>query len=543
MLKVSPQVVLKDNMKKVWLLLLIITASVLVGCTKKEFVIKDIEANIIDDNYRTYYEIFVGGFSDSNKDGIGDIRGMINRLDYLNDGDPNSGKSLGISGIWLMPIMPSITYHKYDVRDYKAIDTNYGTLADFEEFLEETEKRGIKVIIDLVINHTSDLHPWFKAFKQAVINNDIDNKYYNYYTLYTKAETQTITNKRFYPINNEFYYEGNFSSTMPELNFDHDDVKNEFIDIMQFWVDKGVDGFRIDAAKYVYLHEEAKNIEFFNWFSNEAKKIKEDIYIVGEVWDRNEVILPYYEAISNFDFQMSDSGGWVASTARGMESVNRYVKYLDTYKSQVKAIRSDAILQPFISNHDQNRAAGYLNVDSGLMYIAANLYMLTYGTPFIYYGEEIGMKGIRGSEPTDANRRLAMLWGDKDTVSDPVGATLSKDIQTNGTVKDHLSKENSLYNHYKKLIMIRNRFPEIARGHYTPLAFLGYNSFGGFLTTYNNSTLAIFHNTMDESITIDLSKHTDVSFKNVLSYVGLGQAQLDGQTLTLDGYTSVIIRL
>jgi len=264
---------------------------------------------------------------------------------------------------------------------------------------------------------------------------------------------------------------------------------------------------------------------------------------VGEIWDRNSVILPYYEAISAFDFQMSESGGRVASTARGVDSVNSYVKYLNNYKNSVKEIRSDAILQPFISNHDQNRAAGYLNVDSGLMHIAANLYILTYGTPFIYYGEEIGMKGVRGNENTDANRRLAMLWGDKDKVLDPIGSTFDKKLQTNGTVKSQIGDKNSLYNHYKKLIMIRNAYPQIARGEYTPLEFDGYYNFGGFLTTYNGKTLAVFHNTMDVAVEVNLNKFADVTFKRILSYVGIGSAILDGQVLTLDGYTSVIIEL
>ncbi|NMA04828.1 MAG: alpha amylase [Acholeplasmataceae bacterium] len=531
-------------MKKLWLLLIMISLIPLSSCKgKKEYVLNGPESNIIDDNYRTYYEIFVGGFSDSNGDGIGDIRGMINRLDYLNDGNPDSGKSLGITGIWLMPIMPSNSYHKYDVRNYKDIDRNYGTLEDFTEFLKKTEERGIKVIIDLVINHTSNLHPWFKEFKKAVEENDTTNKYYSYYSLYTKEEVEAITNKKFYKITNNYYYEGNFDSSMPELNFDNEDVKNEFIDIMEFWINLGVDGFRIDAAKYVYLHEEDKNVEFFNWLAKEAKKLKEDIYLVGEIWDRNSVILPYYEAISAFDFQMSESGGRVASTARGVDSVNSYVKYLNNYKNSVKEIRSDAILQPFISNHDQNRAAGYLNVDSGLMHIAANLYILTYGTPFIYYGEEIGMKGVRGNENTDANRRLAMLWGDKDKVLDPIGSTFDKKLQTNGTVKSQIGDKNSLYNHYKKLIMIRNAYPQIARGEYTPLEFDGYYNFGGFLTTYNGKTLAVFHNTMDVAVEVNLNKFADVTFKRILSYVGIGSAILDGQVLTLDGYTSVIIEL
>lgn len=531
-------------MKKLWLVLMMISLIPLSGCNdKKEYVLEGPKSNIIDDNYRTYYEIFVGGFSDSNGDGIGDIKGMINRLDYLNDGNPDSGKSLGISGIWLMPIMPSRTYHKYDVMDYKDIDKEYGTLEDFKEFLKKTEERGIKVIIDLVINHTSSHHPWFRAFHMAVRENDTTNKYYDYYSLYTKEEAETITNKKLYRITDDYYYEGNFSDSMPELNFDNEEVRNEFVDIIKFWINLGVDGFRVDAAKYVYYDEHEKNVKFFKWLASEAKKLKEDIYIVGEIWDRNNVILPYYEAISAFDFQMSESGGRVAGTARGMFSVNDYVKYLNNYKNSVKEIRSNAILQPFISNHDQNRAAGYLNVDSGLMHIAANLYILTYGTPFIYYGEEIGMKGIRGNENTDANRRLAMLWGDKDKVSDPFGASFNKKLQTNGTVKSQIGDKDSLYNHYKKLIMIRNAYPEIARGKYTPLEFDGYYNFGGFLTTYNGRTIAVFHNTIDVSQEVDLSKFTDVTFKQILSYVGIGDATLDGQILTLDGYTSVIIEL
>lgn len=533
-------------MKKITLVLLLASLFIVVGCSKKkEYVISGLESAMVDDNYRTYYEIFVGGFSDSNKDGIGDIKGMTKRLDYLNDGDQNSGKSLGVTGIWLMPIMPSNSYHKYDVRDYKNIDSNYGSLADFQEFLDETEKRGINVIIDLVINHSSNLHPWFKEFKQAVINGDTENKYYHYYSLYTVEETQAEINrqKTFYKITDTYYYEGNFSSSMPELNFDNEDVRNEFIDIMAFWINMGVDGFRIDAAKYVYFNEHEKNIAFFKWFMAEAKKIKEDIYVVSEVWDSNAVIIPYYESMSNFDFQMSDSGGWVALTSRSVESVNRYVNYLTDYKNKVKEVNEDAILQPFISNHDQNRSAGYLDVESGIMKIAANLYMLSYGTPFIYYGEEIGMKGLRGSEQTDANRRLAMLWGDNDTVEDPIGSTYDRKNQTNGTVKSQLTNKDSLYNHYKKLIMIRNAYPEIARGEYIALEFSGYQNFGGFLTTYEGSTLAVFHNTKDTSTTIDLSTHTQYSYLSILAYVGVGNAILEENILTLSGYTSVIIRL
>jgi glycosidase len=227
---------------------------------------------------------------------------------------------------------------------------------------------------------------------------------------------------------------------------------------------------------------------------------------------------------------------------KNIETVNGFVNYLNYYKNNVKEVNPNAILQPFISNHDMNRAAGYLYVDEYSMHMAANLYMLTYGSPFIYYGEEIGMMGSRSTENTDANRRLAMFWGDDDPVSNPVGATWTIDRQINGSVMDQKPLEDSLYNHYKKLIMIRHANPEIARGQYTPLVFDGYTSFGGFLTTYQASTLGVFHNTSSSEITIDLSQFTSYEFSLVRAYVGKSDASLSGQTLTLGPLTSVILK-
>ena len=511
------------------------------SCTK-EYIIEDdlLLSQNIDDNYREYYEIFVGAFSDSNKDGIGDLQGVINRLDYLNDGEPDSGESLGITGIWLMPIMDSPSYHKYDVIDYYSIDSDYGTLEDFETLTKEAHDRGINVIIDLVLNHTSIYNDWFREAKQAVEDGDLDNKYIDYYTLVTDEEK--LSGHTYYEFAGDLYYEGNFSSTMPELNMDNQDVLDEIVDIMTFWFDLGVDGFRLDATKYVYYGDDTKNIAFWNWFSSEAKKINEDAYIVGETWSSDNEIIEYYESFSNFDFGMAQSSGEVSLTANATYSVDSFVQYIISYRSRVEAVNEQAILQPFISNHDMNRAAGYLSVDDYRMQMAANLYILSYGTPFIYYGEEIGMKGSRSTENTDANRRLAMLWGDKDSVEDPIGSTYSIDKQTNGTVKDQLDDESSLYNHYKKLIMIRHANPEIARGTYTYLDFSSLFSIGGFISTYENSSVMVLHNTSGNAITINLADYTNLDFETIRAYVGMGEATLDGQMLTIDGLTSVILK-
>jgi glycosidase len=531
-------------MKKLIVFILIIILSLTaIQCTSmREYALKDelLEPIELNDQFGVYYEIFVGAFSDSNKDGIGDLRGVINRFDYLNDGDDSSGKSLGIEGIWFMPIMPSPSYHKYDVTNYKDIDKKYGTLEDFQDLMTLAQERNVDIIIDLVVNHTSDQHPWFKAARTAMQNGDFTNKYLDYYTLVTDSKKEP--GKTYYLFHGDYYYEGNFSSSMPELNLDSEEVRDELIDIVSFWYELGVKGFRLDAAKYPYFNDDSKNIEFWNWFVSECKKIREDTYIVGEVWSGDSLIAPYYEPFSNFDFGMSQLQGAVALTAKGQDEINWYVGYLDSYRNLVERYNPDAILTPFISNHDMNRAAGFLSLDNYQMHMAANLYILTYGNPFIYYGEEIGMKGSRGNENTDANRRLAMLWGDRDSVNDPIGSTYDSKNQVNGTVRSHLRDKDSLLNHYKKLIMIRKANPEIARGDYTRLTFDGYYYFGGFISTWNDSSVGVFHNTSDQTIIIDLSLHIDYEFSVLRAYVGQETANLSGQTLTIGPMTSVILK-
>jgi glycosidase len=504
---------------------------------------KNLEYEALTDNYRAYYEIFVGAFSDTNKDGIGDLNGVIKRMDYLNDGKPNSGKSLGIEGIWLMPIMPSPSYHKYDVTDYYGIDRQYGTMADFDNLVAECNKRGVKLIIDLVLNHTSDRHPWFIKAKQAIKEGKPDDRYAKYYT----KETEEIAGKTWYkfektPDGTQYYYEGNFSGVMPELDMDNPDVRQEIVDIVKFWLDKGVGGFRLDAVKYIYYGEDYRNIQFLKLFNDECKKIKNDVYIVAENWSATASIQNYYEAVNCFDFGMSGTSGDIYYTAQGIESVSEYIDRLASYQKRVLGQNQQAILNPFISNHDMDRAAGFLDVAENKMYSAASLYMLSSGNPFIYYGEEIGMKGSRGNESTDANRRLAMLWGDGDTVKDPEGSVYEKAKQTNGTVKSQLPKKASLLNHYKKLIRLRKANPEIARGLIAPLDFSRYTAFGGFVCDYNGSRAAVFHNTGEKEITVDLANYTDINFSVVRGYAGKGKATLDGSVLTVSEYTSVVLK-
>lgn len=496
-----------------------------------------LQSNDINDQYDTYYEIFVGSFSDSNGDGVGDLRGLINKLDYLNDGDPNSGKSLGVTGIWLMPIFKGGSYHKYDVIDYYTVDPKYGTNEDLYELIAECHNRGIKLIIDLVINHTSSQNEWFIKFKEAIQNGDFNSKYASYYSYAHNSEKNSKLTYASIPWTN-YSYECNFSGDMPELNFDNEEVRQETLNIAKFWLEKGIDGFRFDAAKYIYYTELQPNLDFWNWYMSELKKINSEVYCVGEVWSAETEIAPYYQNFSCFNFGLTGSMGPIANTAKGSASVNGFIDNIISVKDNIKQYNEEPILAPFIANHDMDRAAGFLTPATTNAHMAANLYLLSNGNPFIYYGEEIGLKGSRGSAPTDADRRLAMLWGDGDTVKDPNEAVYPASNQINGTVSEHIVNKTSLYNHYKKLIAIRNAFPEIARGELTNLNLDINSKVGGFIATYNDSSCMVIHNTSNEEVTIDLSAHN----MNLVTSVGINSASMTDKVLVLGARTSAILR-
>lgn len=517
---------------------------VLNGIGMEESVISDLDLSEVftpssADNARVFYQIFVGSFSDSNGDGIGDLRGVINRLDYLNDGDPKSGMSLGIEGIWLSPIFKSPSYHKYDVTDYYTIDPDFGTMDDLRELVSLCHERGIKVILDLVINHTGSGNEWFRKFCRAHREGDKADPYYDFYCY---NDTFRLGSRNFTTIQGTSEcYESNFSSDMPELNFEKPEVYSAVLDIARYYLtDVEVDGFRFDAAKYIYYGEQSRNVEFWKRFMTDLRQIDPDIYTVAEVWDGDSATIPYAEALNCFDFTMAQVDGMISSTTKRGD-VNVLTNYVGSYLDRIHQLNSTAMIVPFISNHDMDRAAGYMTVASGYARMAANIYILGPGSPFIYYGEEIGLKGSRGSSNTDANRRLAMLWGDDDTVRNPIGTTFASDKQTNGTVAEQIGKEDSLYNYYKRLLQIRATNPEIARGKYTPLKFKD-TDLGGFLSEYRGSIVGVFHNTTGSDITVDLSTVTDHAFTEIRAYTGVGTAALDGTVLTLGEQTSVVLR-
>ncbi len=529
--------------KSYGIIALMLLLAMAAGCSKTTGPAAGPQVDPIDDNYRVFYQIFVGSFSDSDGDGTGDLKGIINRMDYLNDGNVNSGESLGIQGIWLTPVFKSPSYHKYDVTDYYTIDPAFGSEEDLKELIKICHERNVKVIIDLVLNHTSSDSSWFSKFKDAHKNGYTESEFYDFYTWARKDELPGGRTFRLIPGCTDQYYECNFSSDMPELNFDNEKVRKAVLNVAEYWLDRGVDGFRFDAVKYVYFGETQKSVSFWEEFMDSLRAYKGDIYCVGECWSGESETLEYVSAMNCFNFQIAQAEGYTAVNTKRTGNVNTFTKYVEQYQKRVLAQNQDyGMPVSFLSNHDMDRAAGYMMVSTHWAHMAANLYLLSPGSPFIYYGEEIGMKGSRGGANTDANRRLAMLWGDEDKVKDPKGTTFAVSKQVNGTVADQEADENSLLNYYSKVIALRVKYPEIGGGSYKAIVS-DNRTFSGFKITRDDSVIWLFHNTEEDELTIDLSLLDDTEgITKLLDHVGQGSAELKGTELTIGPQTSVILK-
>lgn len=447
------------------------------------------------DKYRTFYEIFPYSFYDSNGDGIGDLKGITQKLDYLNDGDPSTTDDLGIEGIWLMPIMPSPSYHKYNIKDYMSVDPAYGTVDDFKEFAEEAHKRNINVIIDLVINHTSRQHEWYKNAVKELKEGKTDG-YADYYH-FSKEQKST---KWSAVGGTDYFYECEFDSDMPDLNLTSEKVREELKKVVDFWIAAGCDGFRLDAVMWFEESGHEGSIEDLKWLYDYAKTVKEDVYMVGECWTDFSVMVDYYKSgvDSFFNFDEQGATGAVAK-AVNKKDAQSYVNAMIGYDSKIKALNENGINTPFISNHDTARSAGFLTSQTKKQ-MAAALYIIATGNPFIYYGEEIGMTGSEN----DPEKRTGMYWSadDKTGYVEKIPGSNNKDVP-DAAVDKQLSDENSLLSFYKRAIRLKAQNPEIARGTATAVD-LGSKATAGYVADYNGSKVMVIYNTDDKAATINV---------------------------------------
>ncbi|MDP4119546.1 MAG: alpha-amylase family glycosyl hydrolase [Bacillota bacterium] len=512
------------------ILVLCLTATVfLTGCTQQasssgqanvayKDPIEGVKATASTDKYRNYYEVFVNSFYDSNNDGTGDLNGLTQKLDYINDGNPNSGNDLGADGIWLMPIMSSPSYHKYDVTDYYNVDPAYGTLKDFDNLMSAAHKRGVKVILDLVINHCSSSLPLFKKACEELRNGDSthDAKYF----CFKQASVQPGGYKPVSGTDN-WYYEANFGGEMPEWDLTQQCTRDEFKKIMKFWLDRGVDGFRLDAVKY-YNDTNITSESFLTWLYGTAKTLKSDIYMVGEDWEGNAQISDNYKSgiDSLFNFPFSEVGGFYISAVRSNSGFA--VSKMKNWQEIFKKSNPNGIDANFLSNHDQVRSASDLWEQLSMEKAAAALYMLFPGNSFTYYGEELGMTSIS----TDASKRTPMIWSTKNTkgITDLPPGVVDPNIPKAGSVETQLADSQSLLNYYRRIIKIKDQNPGIARGTITQVVDFGDINIGAYINTYQGKDMLIIHNLSSD--TTKALKITDKMIKNpkiIADLVGCGQ--------------------
>ncbi|MEL6193176.1 MAG: alpha-amylase family glycosyl hydrolase, partial [Bacteroidota bacterium] len=456
----------------------------LLGCQHSS----DREMNLSVHTEGVAYEIFVQAFADGNGDNIGDFIGLTRKLDYIQD--------LGVDMLWLMPIHPSPSYHKYDVTDYKAVHPDYGSMEDFETFLEEAHRRNIKVILDMVFNHSSDQHPWFQLALEGP-----ENVYRDYYVWSDEAEVMAKDPEWHWldvkeawqgegAYDREKYY-GFFWKAMPDLNLYHPPLRQEIMEIGKFWLDKGVDGFRLDAVKFLNREENvADNVAFLKEFTDSMKTVNEEVYIVGEVWDSASAIAPYLGGIpSAFNFDLATA--MVTAAKTGKDSL-KIVETWQRIQEQYQAHSQDYYDATFLTNHDMDRIGSEVKGNTNRMKVAASLLLTLPGTPFIYYGEELGMLGKKPDEQI----REPFLWTAE--AEDPDYAKW-EEVQYNSPdqlvpLSQQTKEDSSLYHHYKKLIKLRKDHKALLEGTLLPYSKEVQPQLIAFYRTIEAEKLLVIHN-------------------------------------------------
>ena len=525
---------------------------------------------IVDDHFGTTYEIFVYSFADSDGDGIGDLKGIADRLDYLNDGNAFTGEDLGVNAIWLTPVFPSPTYHKYDATDYYTIDAAFGTADDMNALIALCHDRGIRLYMDLAVNHTSDLHPWFadaaEYLRALPDGGEADPDvcptldYYNFsrtagtgYEPLLQKDGKKETG---------WYYEARFWSGMPDLNLDNALVRAEIASIMRFWIDRGIDGFRLDAVTSYYTDDPAKTAEFLAWLAQTAQGMKDDIYLVGEAWENQDAYAALYETgvDSFFDFAFAGQEGTIAQTVRkgkgGKKFAERMAQEEALYASYMPPGSVSAVNAPFYTNHDMARSAGYYAKDPvNRIKLAQLLNLMQTGNAFVYYGEELGMRG----SGRDENKRAPFLWADDTITGERAEGTCDGpddmedfDSAPYGSLKTQAADDRSIWNYCRQAIHLRARHPLIARGKTVPSEELSSDSVCAFYRRAGDmpaeGDLLILINIGADGADVDLGEEDfgEIRGEPMLAdalTVGEEVVTLEGFSLTLPGYAAAVLEM
>ncbi|HEX7137457.1 MAG TPA: alpha-amylase family glycosyl hydrolase [Vicinamibacterales bacterium] len=406
-----------------------------------------------------FYEIFPRSFYDSDGDGIGDLNGITAKLDYLKN-------DLGVDALWLTPIFESPSYHGYDTTNYEAIGKDYGTKADFDRFLAEAHKRGIRVILDFVMNHTSSQHPWF--LDSASSTTSAKRDWYVWSATDPGWHQPWGGDPSWHPLNGAYYY-GVFWSGMPDLNYRTPAVKDEMFRLGRYWLGQGVDGFRLDATRYLVetgpgpgQSDTAETHQVLKDFATTVRQTKPESILVAENTTDIANLARYYadDLTMNFNFPLA------AAVVDGVNSGNS-ISIVSTLRQELAAYPKGFIDAPFLTNHDQTRIATVLRSDPGKLRSAAAILLTLPGAPFVYYGEELGMQN--GPTPNDEAKRTPMPWTPAGgfTTGTPWFAYAPGTSTANVTAE--INDPQSLLSYYRSWIAARKRSAALTKGDIAPL--------------------------------------------------------------------------
>ncbi len=453
-----------------------------------------------------FYEVFVRSFADSGGDGIGDLKGLTAKLDYLNTGDSTTTTDLKVDAIWLMPVFKSPSYHGYDTTDYETINPDYGTNDDFATLCQEAHRRGIKVIVDLVVNHTGSDHPWFveaassptAAKRNWYVWSPVDLGWRQPWNLYTGADTWHQN-----PKDGQWFY-GVFWAGMPDLNLRNPEVRAEVKRLAALWLSRGADGFRLDAARHLVENgagllqvDQPETHAFWREFSSSVRSVKPQATLVGEIWTDTPIIAAYYgsttavpggdELPMTFDFPLA------SAIVQGVGSQDATVIGSKLAEVQASYPRG-ADDAPFLTNHDQIRLASQLGGDGARLRSAVAVLLTVPGSPFLYYGEEVGL--ANGSADSDDRlKRTPMPWdaspGGGFTTGTP-WFPFSPGRDTANVARE-TGDPSSLLSRYRMLIRARHSSPALANGGIQVLAS-GSSQVLAFLRTTPDEKVLVVHN-------------------------------------------------
>lgn len=504
------------------------------------------------------YQVYPRSFMDSNGDGIGDIQGVISKLDYL--------KELGIDVIWISPIYSSPNDDNgYDISDYKGIMEDFGTMEDFDQLLEEVHSRGMKLIMDLVINHTSDEHPWFIESRSSK-----DNPYRDYYIWHPGKNGSEPNNWESifsgsaweYDEKTEEYYMHVFSRKQPDLNWENEKVRQDLYEMVNWWLDKGIDGFRVDAIshikkvpgfpdlpnpdnkKYVPSMKGHMNREGIQIYLEELKRETFSKYNIMTVGEANGVSIEQADewvgeqnGKFNMIFQFEHLDLWGKSVDGGLD-IHALKKTLTKWQKGLEGIGWNAL---FLENHDQPRSVSTWGNDEELRgksaKCLATMYFLMQGTPFIYQGQEIGMTNVRFDSIDDYNdvairnlykseidegksheEVMEVIWKNgRDNSRTPMQWNITKNAGfTTGTpwlkvnpnykqinVESCLADPASIYHYYKKLIKLRKENETLIYGNYD-LVLEDHEEIYAYTRTYGDEVFLVMANLFAEEAVLVL---------------------------------------